>query len=58
MTIDLDISLRTLRAKRTGLLNQVDAIDIFGERFEQLLGRPRPSRMRGAIDVDDSATVV
>ena len=27
MTIDLDSSLRTLRARRTELLNQVDAID-------------------------------
>jgi hypothetical protein len=27
MTIDLDSSLRTLYAKRTELLNQVDAID-------------------------------
>src|SRR5437870_6917424 len=27
MTIDLDSSLRTLHAKRTELLNQVDAID-------------------------------
>ena len=43
MTIDLDSSLRALHAKRTELLNQVDAIDtaLAAARRRRHLGRER-----------------